>query len=77
MPSDTLIPAEADYPTTERSRVRRLVPAPDIETPKLILSGDCRGWKQVLSDGGGRAVAEAPDQPGRVVGLLEGQQRAT
>lgn len=24
MPSDTLIPAEADYPTTERSRVRRL-----------------------------------------------------
>src|ERR671927_1482515 len=44
-------------------------------TPDWSLRGQGRGRKLLLSDRGGRPEAVPLDQPGRVVGLAEGEQR--
>src|SRR5215217_1762425 len=53
------------------------VPPADDETPSCSLCGECRGWKLVLPDGTGRSEPVPLDQPGRVVGLAEVEQRPT
>src|SRR3712207_436835 len=51
------------------------VPPADAETPGCSLRGEGRGRKPVLPDGAGRPESVPLDEPGRVVGLAELQQR--